>query len=163
MTILAGEVLLNNANAVPNSTVTVSANNGLLFKTNSGAITTFSVGGLAGSGNINLADGSYALTLSAGGNGAATTYSGALSGPGGLTKTGSGILDLCGSNTYTGGTTVAAGTLKLDFSQAGRTDGQHHQLRGQCLLLGLGRRHPGDPRQCQHGQQPTVQRSDGQS
>ncbi len=65
-----------------NSTVTVSTNNGLLFNTNSGAIATFNVGGLAGSGNISLADGSYALTLSAGGNGAGTTYSGALSGVG---------------------------------------------------------------------------------
>ena len=30
-----------------------------------------------------------------------------------------GVLTLMGTNTYTGGTTVAAGTLKLDFSQAG--------------------------------------------
>ena len=77
------------------------------------------MGGLAGSGNIGLADGSHAVTLSVGGNGTCTTYSGGLSGAGGLTKTGGGVLVLCGSNTYTGGTTVAAGTLKLDFSQAG--------------------------------------------
>ena len=104
---------MNNANAVQNSTVTVSANNSLLFNTNSGAITTFNVGGLAGSGNIGLADGSYPVTLSAGGNGAGTTYSGGLSGAGGLTKAGSGTLVLCGSNTYTGGTTVAAGTVTV--------------------------------------------------
>ena len=70
-TISAGAIALNNANAVQNSTVTVGVNNGLLFNTNSGAIATFNVGGLAGSGNINLADGSHAVTLSVGGNGAA--------------------------------------------------------------------------------------------
>ena len=47
------------------------------------------------------------------------TIGGVISGSGGLAKAGSGTLVLCGSNTYTGGTTVAAGTLKLDFSQTG--------------------------------------------
>ena len=118
-TISGGAIGLNNANAVQDSTLTVSVNNDLLFNTGNGAITTFNVGGLAGSGNIGLADGSHALTLSAGGNGAGTTYSGALSGSGGLAKTGSGTLVLCGSNIYTGGTTIAAGTLMLDFSRTG--------------------------------------------
>ena len=54
-----------------------------------------------------------------GGNNAGTTFSGVLSGPGGLAKTGSGNLILCGSNTYAGPTTVAAGSLTLDFSQLG--------------------------------------------
>ena len=40
-----------------------------------------------------------------------------IGGPGGVAKAGSGTLVLCGSNTYTGNTTVSAGTLKLDFSQ----------------------------------------------
>ena len=118
-TIWAGAISLNNANAAQDSTVTVGANSDLLFNTNSGAIATFNVGGLAGSGNFSLADGSHALVLSAGGNGAGTTYSGGLSGAGSLAKTGSGILDLCGSNTYTGTTTVAGGGLELDFSQPG--------------------------------------------
>ena len=58
--------------------MTVSSNNSLLFNTNSGAIATFYLGGLSGSGKISLADGSFPVTLSAGGNGASSTYSGAL-------------------------------------------------------------------------------------
>ena len=119
-TISAGAIALNNANALQNSTVTVAANNGLLFNTNGGAIATFNVGGLAGSGAVSLADGSYAVTLSAGGNGAGTTYSGGLNGPGGLIKAGSGTLVLCGSNTYSGVTTIAGGELLLDFTQPAR-------------------------------------------
>ena len=111
--ISAGSISLNNANAVQDSTVTVSTNNSLLFNTNSGTIATFNFGGLAGNGNIRLADGSHALTLSTGGNGAGTTYSGVLSGPGGLTKTGSGMLLLGGSNLFTGTTTVSGGTLAI--------------------------------------------------
>jgi len=42
------------------------------------------------------------------------TQSNAFTGDGSLTKTGAGVLTLTGVNTYTGGTTVAAGTLKGD-------------------------------------------------
>ena len=41
------------------------------------------------------------------------TYSGAMSGTGGLTKQNAGTLILTGTNTYSGGTTVSGGTLSL--------------------------------------------------
>jgi autotransporter-associated beta strand protein len=41
------------------------------------------------------------------------TNAGTLTGPGGIIKTGSGLLALSGSNNYTGGTTVNAGTLNM--------------------------------------------------
>src|SRR5208282_1363935 len=44
---------------------------------------------------------------------AATDVTGAISGTGQLTKTGSGALVLIGNNTYSGGTTISAGTLQI--------------------------------------------------
>jgi autotransporter-associated beta strand protein len=44
---------------------------------------------------------------------AVTEVTGAISGTGGLTKTGSGALVLIGTNTYSGGTTISAGTLQI--------------------------------------------------
>ena len=122
-TILAGTLSLNNASALQNSTVTVSASNTLLFNSNSGAIATFNVGGLTGSGSIGLADGNYPVTLNVGGNGAGTTYSGVLAGPGSLVKIGAGLLTLSGSNGYTGGTTVSAGTLQVGSGGSGASIG----------------------------------------
>jgi autotransporter-associated beta strand protein len=69
------------------------------------------IGSLAGGGvtggNVTLG----AATLTAGGNNTSTTYSGTLSGTGGLVKAGTGTLILAGANTYSGDTTVSAGTL----------------------------------------------------
>ncbi len=46
-------------------------------------------------------------------NGLGVSWSGALSGSGGLVKTGAGTLSLTGTNGYTGGTTISAGTLQI--------------------------------------------------
>ena len=72
-------------------------------------------GGLTGSiaGNV-LDNGVLAFNLS--GNPA---FAGVISGGGGLTKMGGGILTLLASNTYTGGTTVSAGTLQVGNGGSG--------------------------------------------
>ena len=92
--------------------MTVGTVGGLAFGP---GITAPTIGGLAGSGNVNLAttDASpLPVVLTIGGN-SSTTYSGALSGSGGLTLAGAAALVLTGSNTYSGQTTISSGTLQL--------------------------------------------------
>ncbi|MBW3541920.1 MAG: autotransporter-associated beta strand repeat-containing protein, partial [Planctomycetes bacterium] len=66
------------------------------------------IGSLSGAGSVALGAG----TLTAGGDGTSTTFSGAIGGTGGLVKDGAGTLILSGTNNYTGGTTVSAGVLQ---------------------------------------------------
>lgn len=67
------------------------------------------IGSLAGAGAVTLGAG----TLTAGGLGTSTAFSGVIGGSGALVKTGAGTLTLSGSDTYTGGTTIDGGTLQL--------------------------------------------------
>ena len=64
-----------------------------------------------------------AITLNAGGgtidtNGNAVTASGPIGGVGGLIKIGAGALTLSGNNTYSGGTVLQQGTLRLEHDSA---------------------------------------------
>ena len=73
-----------------------------------------SIGSLAGAGAVTLG----AATLTTGNDNTSTTFSGAISGTGGLTKIGTGTLLLTGISNYTGATTVNAGTLSVNGSIA---------------------------------------------
>ncbi len=107
----AATLTLASANALQNSTLHVTVNNNVLF---SPGVGTFTIGGLSGGGNVTLQDtGAATITASVGNNGANTTYSGVMSGPGSLTKIGAGTLTLTNANTYTGATTISGGTLQL--------------------------------------------------
>jgi autotransporter-associated beta strand protein len=105
----AGTLQLTSANSLPSGSVFL--NGGTLgFQT----ITAATLGGLGGHSDLALqnTEGSP-VTLSVGGNGANTTYTGGFTGSGTLLKQGSGSLTLGGFSSHTGGTTVNAGTLNL--------------------------------------------------
>jgi autotransporter-associated beta strand protein len=109
-----GTLQLNNPNALQNSTLdygsTYGGSGGTL---NFGTVTAATLGGLTGVQNLSLTNAaSTAVALTVGGNNQGGSYSGAMSGSGSLTKIGTGMLTLSGTNTYTGATTVGAGTLE---------------------------------------------------
>ncbi len=101
----AGTLRLGVATGVTSSSA-VTVATGAVFDLNNLSPT---IGSLAGAGSVTLGSG----TLTAGGDNTTTTFSGVISGSGGLTKNGSGTFTLSGANTYNGATTINAGTLKL--------------------------------------------------
>ncbi len=114
--IYSGTLVLGNPAAVQNSTVTVGANNGLQFSSGLG---TAVLGGLAGAGNFVLNDqASNPMTIVVGANNANTAYSGALSGGGSLSKTGTGTLTLSGASSYDGGTSINQGAIQVTNGSA---------------------------------------------
>lgn len=113
-----GRITLNNNLAIQNSAIDTSGAG--TFTLGTGSITTPTIGGLIGSKNLSaVITGSYgqmtALTLNTV-SGQSLTYSGTITnGAAGmtLTKSGAGSQTLAATNTYTGATTVSAGTLEI--------------------------------------------------
>jgi len=105
-------LVVGNATALQNSTVDVT-NGTLNFAPGTTAAT---LGGLEGSNSapgLVLANaGGAAVTLTVGGNNGTTTFSGNISGPGGIAMVGTGALTLLNVN-YTGTTAVNAGTMTI--------------------------------------------------
>lgn len=92
----SGQMILANGAAVQNSTVSNNVAGGVAFGS---GITSATFGGLAGAGDLALQNADSAVvTLTVGGNGQATTYTGSLSGNGNLQKTGTNILTLSGNS-----------------------------------------------------------------
>ncbi len=109
-TINAGILRTGIANAIASSAqMTLDNVSGASFDLNNLAQT---VGRLSGGGTLggNITLGTANLTVNQATS--ATTYSGVISGTGGLTKIGTAALSLGGVNTYTGATTISAGTLQ---------------------------------------------------
>jgi autotransporter-associated beta strand protein len=114
-----------NGNALQNSTLTMGGGSLILDSAVSG--NAFTLGGLAAISSgpgydlalENNAATPNAVALSVGNNNSNTAYAGNLSGPGSLTKIGTGILALNSYNNYEGFTTVAAGTLLVNGSNTG--------------------------------------------
>jgi fibronectin-binding autotransporter adhesin len=130
-----GTLQLGNSLALQDSTLNISGAGVLSF----GTLTSANVGGLAGSGALALGNSTAAaVALTVGNNGFSTTYTGALSGSGSLTKIGSGELTLAGSNIYTGGTTIGAGTLQVGGGSGGSVFASTTVSNGGELLFNPG-------------------------
>jgi len=80
-----------------------------------GAATLSTSGSFTSARNVSLNTGTATFTI---GTGVTNTLNGIISGPGALTKKGTGVLLLGGSNTYTNTTTVSAGTLRMGANNA---------------------------------------------
>jgi fibronectin-binding autotransporter adhesin len=106
---VAGGVLsLGNTQALARSTLDLySTDSGVVALSAGTTALTYTLGGLSGSRNLAIGGN----TLAIGNNNASSTYSGAISGSGGLVKVGSGSFTVTGSNSYTGITYVSGGRL----------------------------------------------------
>jgi alpha-L-fucosidase len=112
-------LILGNGSALQNSTLNYTA--GTLRFDSAVSSNAFTFGGLTGTANVNLTNtAGTAITLSVGKNNGSTTYSGVLSGSGGLTKIGGGTFTLNGASIYSGLTSVSNGELVLATSFAGK-------------------------------------------
>jgi autotransporter-associated beta strand protein len=90
------------------------------------------LGGGTYPGSINITAGTFKYNSLA-----VQTLTGAISGPGGVTKAGTGTLVLAGMNAYTGGTTVIGGTLSVaPLADSALGTGPVTVLPGATLLLG---------------------------
>ena len=101
---------LGNANALSNSVLALNDNGNRIAFVLPEA-TDYRLGGLRG-GAPTLVMGSNSLTLGKDVE-TNTSFSGVISGSGGLTKVGSSTQSLSGENTYTGGTTISGGILSI--------------------------------------------------
>ena len=100
-TLSAGTLALSNANALGSGNLTV---NGGTLDLGGNNLTAVNLGGTGGT--ISLGANTLTASMSSGGQ-----FSGAITGSGGLVKTGASFLTLAGNNTYSGGTLVNGGTL----------------------------------------------------
>jgi len=108
--ILADYPVTGNSTALPANTPVTIGSGGTLDLAGSAAV----IGPLAGAGNVTLGTGGLLNVNSI----TSSTFSGIISGAGSLIKSGGAILTLTGTNTYSGGTIVDAGVLKITNASA---------------------------------------------
>jgi fibronectin-binding autotransporter adhesin len=141
---VAGTVVLLGAANIASTSRVFQAGSTLEFQ----YVGTSEIGSLAGYGgviNLGPAAGSATSTLKLGGNHDSTAYYGSIRNKdttnkrgGALEKAGNGTLALWGANTYTGATTVAAGTLLVNWTLTG-AGGLPVTCTSGATLGGIGR------------------------
>jgi outer membrane autotransporter protein len=112
----SGETILNSGTLETESATALSPNSAFMVNSTLN-LNGFSntIGSLSGTGTV-LNNGAATATLTVGHDNSNSTFSGVLENGTSvlaLIKSGTGVLTLTGTNTYTGGTTISAGTLQL--------------------------------------------------
>ncbi|MFH1692217.1 MAG: DUF2341 domain-containing protein, partial [Candidatus Omnitrophota bacterium] len=137
--IVSGQYSTTNDFAAETSfrTIVISGT-GYTLAGNSVTITTSMTDSVASGGNEISLDLIFAATRTITVTNAAETltFSGVLSGAGGLTKAGSGVLVVTGTNTYTGTTTLSAGTL--NFTSGSLDDSSNFSFTNGTLQYAAG-------------------------
>lgn len=105
--ISSGNIVTIPVNTFPTNTAVTLTGGQWLMASNQ------SVGSIAGTGGSIVLAGPPGKILSTGSDNTNTTFSGTITGSLALNKVGSGIFTLTGANTYSAGTTIAAGTLSI--------------------------------------------------
>ncbi|MFN5443355.1 MAG: autotransporter-associated beta strand repeat-containing protein, partial [Crocinitomicaceae bacterium] len=146
VTLNAGTLNINNVAALGATTGTFTINGGTINNTSGGAITMnnypMSWAGhftFTGSNELNMGAGAVAMTATrqVTVSSSTLTVGGIISGSTfGLTKLGAGTMTLSGVNTYTGATTVTAGTLAMGVNNAIPVGGGGVVLNGGTLSTG---------------------------
>ena len=121
----AGRVKLASATSIPSGSGkgNVSLASGTILDL---AGSTATLNGLSGSGSVDNVSVGGTPTLTVGANDQTSTFSGLIKNSSGtlaVVKTGSGTLTLSGANTYSGGTTLNAGVLRIATVSNGGTAG----------------------------------------
>ena len=142
---LSGGILGSTAGSTVTNAVTMTASSGLTGITSGGTLTqsggsyTLNMENATQSGTLNLSNNGTARTLTVQTDAGTSTISGTIANGStstgdALIKTGAGTLVLSGSNTYTGATTINAGTL--NFSRTGSAYAGNITLNAGTLGLG---------------------------
>ncbi len=127
-------ILDTSAQATNLATLNIATGAQLLIA-NTDAITTLQFDALTGGGTLNMG-GAGTRTVVIGANGGSGTFSGVIGNTGtiSLTKTGAGTQILTGTNTYTGTTTISAGTLQVGIGGAAGSLGTGPVVNNASLI-----------------------------